>query len=95
MFIIDYFMYLYFKITKKRIDYQLYLKTSHWKKVKRKALKRANYRCAFCCSRERLETHHSNYNCLFNEHKYDVIVLCHRCHYVHHKYIYKTIKEAS
>lgn len=96
--LIDYIIHLYLKYTHKRIDYCKYLKSRHWKKVKRKALKRSDYKCQVCSSRNgTLITHHNNYKCLYNEHSHDIIVVCSRCHEMIHTYIYvpKSKRKAS
>lgn len=84
------------KYSKKKIDYNLYLTTNHWKKVRRKAIKRADYKCQICSSRKgTLTVHHNNYECLFWEKPKDVICVCTRCHKTIHYYIWNNIKKAS
>lgn len=96
MILIDYFMHLYLKWTHKRIDYNLYLKTSHWKRVSHKAIKRADYKCMLCNSRKYpLVVHHNNYDNLFWEKKSDLICVCNRCHKTIHYYIWNNIKKAG
>lgn len=62
------------------MNYRAYLRTSHWKTVRRDAKRRAGGKCQLCSSRFRLEVHHNNYECLWHETEQDVIVLCRRCH---------------
>lgn len=69
---------------KGRVDYEDYLQSDHWKKVRSNALKRAQKRCQLCSSRKRLEVHHNTYANLGHESPADVIVLCHQCHGKHH-----------
>jgi 5-methylcytosine-specific restriction endonuclease McrA len=89
--IIDYLKHLYLKITGKRIDYDLYLGSKHWKRTRLKAIKRSDYKCQVCGTRKRtLNVHHNNYdNNLYWEKKTDLIVVCDRCHSMIHKFIYK------
>lgn len=63
----------------KIIEYKRYLETDYWKGIRQK-IKKKNNRCQLCSSRERLEIHHNNYDCLFLETEDDLTVLCHRCH---------------
>jgi 5-methylcytosine-specific restriction endonuclease McrA len=101
LFISDFLKHIYLKYTHKRINYDKYLQSKHWKKVRAKAIKRADYRCAFCSSRIDLVVHHNRYysdnhtNILYWEKPTDLVCLCSKCHTIHHKYIYKTIKEVS
>lgn len=96
LLITDYIKHLYLKYTHKRIDYDLYLQTKHWKNTRYKAIKRANYKCSLCGSRKyTLEVHHNSYydekfnNILYWEKQSDLICLCSKCHGFVHTYIYK------
>lgn len=62
------------------MDYRAYLRSSHWKTVRRDALRRAGNKCQLCSSRIRLEVHHNSYEHLWDETEQDVVVLCRRCH---------------
>ncbi|MZK53315.1 hypothetical protein [Clostridium beijerinckii] len=102
MILIDYFMHLYLKWTHKRIDYNLYLKTSHWKRVSHKAIKRANYHCQLCGTYKGVfNVHHNRYydnkgnSILFHEKPSDLICVCNRCHKTIHHYIWNNIKKAG
>lgn len=87
MLLIDFIKHLYLKWTKKRIDYDLYLMSKHWKKTRAKAVKRADYKCQLCGTRkDKLQVHHNCYDRLYWEKKSDLVVLCRRCHAnYHHK----------
>ena len=61
-------------------NYQEYLQTKHWKKVRKAALRRAEYRCQLCNSDKRLNVHHRTYENLGHEKECDVFVLCWKCH---------------
>jgi hypothetical protein len=64
-----------------RMDYREYLQTPHWQQVRSDALRRAGCRCQLDASHtKRLQVHHNNYDCLWNEEPEDVIVLCDDCH---------------
>ena len=87
--LIDYFKYLYYRITKKKINYEMYLLTKHWKKIRLKALKRNKYKCQLCGTRKyTLDVHHNSYEHLYWEHRSDLIVLCRKCHYGAHTLFY-------
>jgi 5-methylcytosine-specific restriction endonuclease McrA len=64
----------------KHMPYKDYLETEHWKITRKKALKRANYKCQLCSSNEELNVHHNTYENRGNEKDEDLIVLCHHCH---------------
>jgi 5-methylcytosine-specific restriction endonuclease McrA len=67
-----------FRLTKLR--YADYLKTEHWREVRRRALEYASHSCQLCNSRVRLNVHHRTYKNRGNELPTDVIVLCQACH---------------
>lgn len=70
----------------KEMPYKEYLKTEHWKAVRRAALERAGNRCQLNSNHtDRLEVHHNNYDHLGAERAKDVIVLCQECHGKHHR----------
>ena len=67
------------------ISYKEYLKTNHWKRVRKLAFKRAKYKCEQCeqCGNKGvLHPHHKTYKNRGNEHNNldDIIVLCEDCH---------------
>lgn len=93
--LVNYVIHLYLKYTHKRIDYNLYLQTNHWQKVKRKALKRADYKCMLCSSRKELQIHHNNYDCLFIERRSDVVCLCQACHKTFHYYRWNNARKKA
>lgn len=61
-------------------DYQDYLKTPRWRKVRDAALRLANFRCSACPSKRELHVHHLTYDRLGNERDEDLRVLCKACH---------------
>lgn len=60
--------------------YQSYIRSDKWKKKKEERLKKDNYICLNCGSKEKLEIHHKNYNSLYNEDISDLKTLCEKCH---------------
>lgn len=68
----------------KEMPYKEYLETDHWKSKRKRALKRANYKCQLCSSKESLQVHHNTYKNRGNEKDEDLIVLCENCHSKYH-----------
>jgi hypothetical protein len=68
----------------KSLDYQLYLKSEHWRSRRLLALETAKHRCQLCNSTKRLDVHHRTYARLGNEAPEDLTVLCRRCHMMFH-----------
>lgn len=65
----------------KRIIYQDYLRSAHWHRIRKAALKYFGYRCCICLKKDRvLNVHHTHYDDLFNEKLEDLRVLCRPCH---------------
>lgn len=67
-----------------RAEYHEYLESDHWKDLRRAVLRRAKNKCQMCGSKYRLDVHHNSYANLGHEHPDDLIVLCRRCHSLHH-----------
>nr|BDD44986.1 hypothetical protein 7 [Spirochaetaceae bacterium] len=65
-------------------EYQEYLESDKWKARRERALERAGQKCQVCASIEKLEVHHNSYENLGNEKDEDLVVLCGRCHRLHH-----------
>ena len=66
------------------VNYDEYLKSSHWLMVRMAALAAADYRCALCNSGQRLDVHHKTYERLWQELPADLTVLCRKCHSKYH-----------
>ncbi len=63
------------------MPYGLYLKTPHWRRTRKQALKRAEYRCERCHRSNRvLHVHHTTYERRGREKKGDLEVVCVCCH---------------
>jgi len=59
------------------LPYREYLKTDHWKKIRKKALKYAEYRCQLCNVKNvELHVHHRTYDNVGCEKPADLTVLC-------------------
>jgi len=70
----------------KKLPYSEYLETPHWKKVRGQALRRFDYTCQVCNSKNTtLHVHHRNYDCRGEENWKDLLVLCDKCHELFHK----------
>ena len=65
---------------KKMTNYEAYLFSEHWDRMKRIMLKEAGNKCEKCKSTDNLQVHHLNYNHLWNETQEDLQVLCKKCH---------------
>lgn len=66
-------------------NYQDYLKSKHWDRIRRAALKRAGYSCQLCGRQETLDVHHNNYRNLWHEKAKDVFAICRKCHEIHNE----------
>ena len=59
--------------------YKQYLVSQHWKNLEKKALEMANHKCEKCNSANDLKCCHKNFDNLYRETLYDLIVLCKYC----------------
>jgi hypothetical protein len=66
------------------VNYESYLHSDDWKKVRKSALRRAKNRCQLCNKTDGLDVHHRTYENLGKEKPEDVTVLCRECHEKHH-----------
>ena len=64
----------------KTMPYKDYLQTEHWQEFRKKALRKAGYKCQLCNNGGLLNTHHRTYENKGHETYSDVIVLCQDCH---------------
>lgn len=70
----------------RKLRYNAYLQTDHWKEVRDKALEYAEFACQLCNESDmKLNVHHRTYKNLGNEKPCDVTVLCEECHCNFHK----------
>ncbi len=69
-----------------REKYSDYLKSEHWQKTRKKALRRAKFKCQLCGKNNIvLHIHHNNYDNIGQEENSDLIALCENCHANYHK----------
>jgi HNH endonuclease len=71
--------------TLRRLPYWRYLRTTHWDRVRRRALAIAEHQCFYCGAPEDLDVHHLSYKRRGCELDEDLIVLCRACHYAEHE----------
>lgn len=71
---------------KKVTDYGEYLLSKKWKKTRKKALRRAGFKCNGCGSTKHLEVHHKTYARVGREDPSDLEVLCRTCHGERHPF---------
>lgn len=69
----------------KKETYAEYLRSDHWKNLRRKKYSTGNARCSICGSKDSLEVHHLNYKNLYDVTTSDLRILCHDCHFTAHK----------
>ena len=67
------------------MNYKQYLKSYHWRVVRKQALEYAEHKCQLCNTTKKLNVHHNNYQNVWMEKPRDLIVLCNRCHKQFHK----------
>lgn len=68
------------------INYQEYLKTKYWKKVRKVMHKTIGRKCELCGSDMFIDVHHFNYNNVGKETLNDLTCLCRSCHGIIHAY---------
>jgi DNA repair exonuclease SbcCD ATPase subunit len=71
----------------KSMKYEEYLKTRHWRELRKYVIRRRGKKCSLCGAAELLDVHHKTYDNRGREHFHldDLIVLCRNCHGQHHK----------
>lgn len=62
----------------------IYLKSDHWKLLKRAKAKEVGRKCEVCGSKKRLEFHHDNYRDIYDVTTADLRILCHTHHHEFH-----------
>ena len=68
------------RTTRRQQSYQEYLKSDHWREVRKEKLKEAGYKCERCGAKESLDIHHLTYARLGHERMSDLQALCRPCH---------------
>jgi hypothetical protein len=72
--------------TPRQLEYQEYLNSEHWDKLRTAVLERDEYRCRKCQTSYRLEAHHVFYRENWEDAQpKDYITLCRSCHEEHHQ----------
>ena len=77
----------------KEMEYDQFLNTEYWKKVRQAKLRACGHKCQLCGSKRNLHIHHNSYEHHGEEDKHleDLIVLCSDCHALFHQKL-KVIK---
>ena len=66
-------------------EYHRYLKSPEWQEKRREAFRVHGRKCRRCGNKRRIEVNHLHYRTLFHEDvNFDLEVLCHECHCLHH-----------
>lgn len=65
-------------------DYPSYLRSKHWKDVKRRYYSKYGYYCKSCNWKRNLQLHHRTYKNIGNERLTDLESLCVKCHRMEH-----------
>jgi len=60
------------------------LKTDHWRRKRKKIMRRDGFECTVCGSKYQLQVHHYTYERLWKERKSDLATLCSECHAKEH-----------
>lgn len=61
-------------------QYNVYLKSEQWRKVRARVLKRAQYRCEGCDECAASQVHHLTYENMGNEFLWELRAVCNACH---------------
>lgn len=79
-----------------RREYNRYLKSEAWRRMRAAVLYRDANRCRVCGARGKgLEAHHLNYERFLNEKRTDLITLCANCHAAAHKKLINLPRELT
>lgn len=65
-------------------EYNEYLKTPSWRKIRQKVLERDNHTCQGCLENKATEVHHKTYEHVFDEFAFELVSLCSDCHRKYH-----------
>lgn len=72
------------KLNMNKVQYREYLKSDHWKHLRRSKLKHKT-RCGICGSRQNIQIHHLIYRNIYDVKTSDLRRLCGRCHQTVHE----------
>lgn len=67
-------------------EYQIYLQSDHWKKLRQVKLEQSGRQCSFCGSKEDIQVHHLQYHNIYDVCLGDLQVLCGFCHKLCHSF---------
>ena len=70
----------HFRGVYRRWKYRRYLRSPHWQALRKKILKRADYKCEKCRRHVPLDVHHLTYARRGHEDMADLQALCRSCH---------------
>jgi hypothetical protein len=79
-------------------DYETYLKTEYWTKLRESVLRRDNFKCRICNNGDGiLQAHHRSYKWMWNPEKEinDLTTLCQECHKLFHEHSKLHLPEMS
>jgi hypothetical protein len=65
-------------------EYKTYLRSDHWKELRRRKYSKCPNRCAICGSAENLQLHHLQYRSIYDVETSDLRCLCGMCHKTFH-----------
>lgn len=82
-------------VLKAKSDYDFYLKTIHWQKLRFEAIRSSGNKCELCSSPDELEVHHNTYENKWKEPLEDLAVLCHYHHELYHTWGVNDVTETS
>ncbi len=68
-------------------EYQIYLQSDHWKKLRQLKIDQVGYKCQDCGIQKDIQVHHINYRKIYNVKLNDLRVLCRDCHIKCHEKI--------
>jgi len=74
-----------------KLDYNEYIKSDAWRLKRSERLAIGNHKCAYCCTRKRIQVHHLTYERIGNELMEDLVPLCE----THHAKIERIIKSGK
>ncbi|MBF0345718.1 MAG: HNH endonuclease [Nitrospirae bacterium] len=68
-----------------RCKYGIHINSKEWYDLRKKALKRANYKCEMCGANKPLNAHHVRYPIIYKmDHIDNIVIVCRRCHKLSH-----------
>ena len=59
---------------------KVYLKSNHWKKLKKQLFKERGKKCEKCGSKRKIHCHHIRYGFIYDITIKDLLIVCKQCH---------------